>query len=286
MQIASLDGTLGQLASLDAWLGALGIAPKKDRWHEAVEIVRRAREQLEKVESGGKRAFIENYVSGLFDATEAAGIVRAFSGDVSAALRDKVGRALSGPIAPLQELPRNSVARNAMFELSLAADWKNRGVTVEMGEPDILLHLGGVVFQVECKRPFYVRSVLANIRDAASQLGKELEKPANGAAFGIIAISLSRAFTQGNLLCDAPEGEGRRVIKETLAELIEKHRQEWRIKSFLDFHQRIVAVMFHLTAPWDIKGERLINLSHAQFIQAGKSIKGWHTLLNNMAGLY
>jgi hypothetical protein len=63
-----------------------------------------------------------------------------------------------------------------MFELFLAAQWKNGGAVVELAEPDILLHLDGAVFQVECKRPFYQRSVWRNIEDGASQLGKALEK--------------------------------------------------------------------------------------------------------------
>jgi hypothetical protein len=32
---------------------------------------------------------------------------------------------------------------------------------------------------------------------------------------------------------------------------------------FYEFHNRIVAVMFHPAAPWDIRSERLIHLSTA-----------------------
>jgi hypothetical protein len=137
MQVATFDATLQLLERLDPWLVSLGIQPKNDRWHEALKIVARAREHQQLIERGGKREFIDNYIPGLFDATEIHEIVRAFAGQITPALREKVQRALSGPIAPLSEQPKNSVARNAMFELSLAADWKNGGAAVQLGEPDI-----------------------------------------------------------------------------------------------------------------------------------------------------
>jgi hypothetical protein len=285
-RVTSLDSILDGLAGLDDWLIALGIPPKLDRWHETIRIVERAKASRESVERGGQRQTIDNYISGLFDASEMHEIIRAFSGGTSGALKDKMMRALSGPIASLQEQPKNGVARNAMFELSLAADWKNRGASVQLGEPDILLHLGNALFQVECKRPFYERSVLSNIKDAASQLGKELDKEGNENAFGIVAISLSRIFTPGDRVRIAPVGEGRRVMKEQLAELIRTHSHDWRVRGFLGFHQRIVAVMFHLSAPWDEEGIRLINVAAMNFVQAGRSAEGWEALTKNMAELH
>ena len=77
--------------------------------------------------------------------------MRAFAGDTSPTLKEKMRRALSGPIAPLSEQPKNSVARNAMFELSLAADWKNGGAAVQLGEPDILLRLTEALFPVKAR---------------------------------------------------------------------------------------------------------------------------------------
>src|SRR5207244_7006694 len=172
------------------------------------------------------------YIPGLYDATEVVEIFRAFGTENSPALKEKVQRALSGPLAPLSEQPNNSTARNAMFELTLAANWKNGGAGVELGEPDILLYLTGLRFHVECKRPFYAHSVRANIKDAASQLGAEIEKPGRENDYGIVAISLSRIFTKGELVCFAPEGQGRRIVREAL-------------------HERIVAVVVHLGSPWD-----------------------------------
>jgi hypothetical protein len=286
MQIASFDTVLELLKDLDPWLKSLGIKPKNDRWHEALKTVARAREQRLRIERGDKRQLVPNYIPGLFDATEVHEIFRAFGTDNSPALKDKVTRALSGPIAPLSEQPNNSTARNAMFELSLAADWKNGGARVELGEPDILLYLAQTRFHVECKRPFYDHSVRANIMDAASQLRKELEKPGSENDYGIVAISLSRIFTKGELVCFAPAGEGKRIIRDALEEMLNESGKAWGLGQFRELYDRIVAVVFHLASPWDINGERLIHLSTADFRSTGKNAKGWEVLSNNLPSFY
>ncbi|HKV78021.1 MAG TPA: hypothetical protein VJP02_07785 [Candidatus Sulfotelmatobacter sp.] len=285
MKVASFDAALKSLNKLDPWLRSLGIEPKGDRWHQAVEMVQRAKEQRAIVERGGPRAHISNYMDGLFEAMEIHEIVKAFYGDSSPALTAKLTRALCGPISPFDEPPKNGEARNTMFELSLAADWKNAGSAIEVGEPDIKLRAPAALFQTECKRPFSEKSVRKNIEDAASQLGKELNKPGNENDYGIVAISLSRVFTKGNLGCFASAGMGKQVIGEALAEMLDDHTQQWGLKRFREMHPRIVAVMFHLAAPWDIVGERLIHLSTSNFLETGNDTRGWNTLRNHVESL-
>jgi len=285
MQIASFTKASDTLDRLDGWLKSLGIAPKDDRWHKAADMVRLAQERREAVERGRPSARIDNYIDGLFEAMEVYEIMRAFRGDTSPALRAKLERALCGPISPFDEQPKNSAARNTMFELSLAADWKNSSVDLKVGEPDIRICFGSAAFQVECKRPFSENSICANIKDAASQLGRELDKPGNENDYGIVAVSLSRVFRKGNLVCFAPEGMGRQIINEALAHTLDENTAEWGLKRFREMHNRIVAVMFHLAAPWDIKGERLIHLSTSNFVETGKNATGWKILRKNVESL-
>lgn len=112
MQVATFDGVLQFLKDLDPWLRSLGIEPKNDRWHEALRVAEQAQEQFERIRRGEKRQVINNYISGLFDAAEIHEIFRAFGSMNSPALQGKVSRAISGPIAPLSEQPKNSSARN------------------------------------------------------------------------------------------------------------------------------------------------------------------------------
>lgn len=219
MRVSGFDAVLESLNKLDPWLESLGIEPKSDRWHQALEMVKKAKEQRQIVERGGPRAQINNYMDGIFEALEIHDIVEAFHGDSSPALKAKLIRALCGPISPFDEQPKNSDARNTMFELSLAADWKNAGSEVEVGEPDIKLLALGALFHTECKRPFSEKKVRKNIEEAASQLGRELNKLGNEHDYGIVAISLSRVFTKGNLGCYAPPDMGKQIINEALAEI-------------------------------------------------------------------
>ena len=286
MQVASFDDVLEFLKDLDRWLLSLGIKPKPDRWHGALKVAGQARQQRQRIERGEKREFVDNYISGLFDATEIHEIFRAFGTENTPALKEKVRRAVYGPIAPLSEQPSNSTARNAMFELSLAADWKNGGAQVVLGEPDIELILALTRFLVECKRPFYDHSVGGNIKEAASQLGAELDKPGREKDYGIVAISLSRSFTQGDLVCFADESEGRDFVNATLQWLIDENREAWGVNGSESFHERIVAVMFHLAVPWDMNGQRLVHTAMANFVKVGNCTAGWETLTKNLPSIY
>jgi hypothetical protein len=285
MQVASFDDLLEFLKDLDPWLLSLGIKPKNDRWHEALKIAAQAQKQLQRIGRGETRRFVDNYISGLFDAAEIHDIFKAFGTTNTPALQDKVLKAVSGPIAPLSEQPSNSKARNAMFELSLAADWKNGGAYVILGEPDIEFILALTRFLVECKRPFYDHSVRGNIKEAASQLGSELDKPGRENDYGIVAISLSRTFTQGDLVCFADEREGRAFVNATLQWLIDENREAWGVNGSEGFHERIVAVMFHLAVPWDMNGQRLVHTAMANFVKVGNSA-GWDTLTKNLPSIY
>jgi hypothetical protein len=173
-----------------------------------------------------------------------------------------------------------------MFELSLAADWKNGGAHVILGEPDIEFILALTRFFVECKRPFYDHSVRENIKEAASQLGSELDKPGRENDYGIVAISLSRAFTQGDLVCFANESEGRAFVNATLQWLIDENREAWGVNGSEGFHERIMAVMFHLAVPWDMNGQRLVHTAMANFVKVGNSAAGWDTLTKNLPSIY
>jgi hypothetical protein len=283
MERMGFDQALETLTKLDRFLNSLGLPIKKDRWHEAATMVRRAKEQREYIDSGGQLSPIDNYVPGLFEALEIHKIIRAFSNDQSHVLKGKISRALCGPISPLDEQPRNSEARNAMFELSLAADWKNGGADVKLGEPDIHVRFGDKSFLVECKRPFYTHSVRANIRTAAQQLEAILATSGHEDSFGVIAVSLNRVFSPGNRICCAPEAEGRRAITNSLLELIEQNRSDWR---FARFRGRVAAVTLHLAAPWEIDKRALVYLSTCKFFSTGRCDDAFHTFYNNITKLY
>jgi len=80
--------------------------------------------------------------------------------------------------------------------------------------------------------------------------------------------------------------EGKQFIRNAFDAMIASHRQEWHIKQFLQFHARIVAVMFHLAVPWDVNRERLVYTTMVNYIQAGTDVAGWRLLEKELGGLY
>jgi hypothetical protein len=287
VKIASFDDVLQVLGRLDLWLQRLGIPIRDDRWHQAVATVQRIRERSEIITRGGSVAPppSDNFVEGLFEALEIFEILTAFEGETSDALRTKVARAVSGPVSPLAEQPKNSEARNTMFELSLAAGWKNKGLDVELGEPDMRVTVESRAFRVECKRPFSENSVRANIRGAHSQLSELLELPGNQEDFGIVAISLSRVFTKGNLTCFAPAESGRSAIRQALEGLLRTNADPWGLRGFRHFHRRVPAVLFNLATPWDIGGQQLIHLSTSDFRATHTNGAAWQALTESFERL-
>ncbi len=170
-----------------------------------------------------------------------------------------------------------------MFELVLAANWKNGNVIVELGEPDIRIELGGTSFLVECKRPFSANGVRRNIEDAAGQLRKALNDPPHGRSYGLIAVSLSRMFNPGNVMFRAPENLGRSAINNDLVKVIQEHKHEWE-RDVAKFHDRIASIVFHLAVPWEIDGKRLIYLETAVFEELAKCPAGFRVLSENSFG--
>jgi len=172
-----------------------------------------------------------------------------------------------------------------MFELMLAADWRDLGVDLKLGEPDIEIALEGNSFLVECKRPFSARSTRRNIEDAAGQLKKELEAPEHAESFGFIAVSLSRFFDLGGRPFLAPEHSGRQDLNHALNRMIDDHKYEWKWDA-TRFHERIASVAFCLAVPWDINQERLIYLSTTKHFLQAKCPIGSQILRENMGRLY
>lgn len=175
-------------------------------------------------------------------------------------------RALGGPANPAVESLGNSHARNSMFELFLAADWKVRGLSVTVGEPDIELSIKGSRILTECKRPFSKDSVASNIEEAASQIRRHLDRPENASARGLIVISLTRVITGNILMVEGPEGK--KAVTEKLIDYLAEHEKEWRVYRRMTAHPRIVAAMFHLAVPWDIGSESLIYMASERFCLA------------------
>jgi hypothetical protein len=176
MQTFKYSDLLHHIEGFDDWLRSLGLTPRPDDWiHQAFETHRMADTATRKGRETGEYSKIEGeHLFPLTEALEAHDIFLAFEKEPSEVLAQTLGRALSGPAQPVAENQKNSDGRNVWFELALAADWKLRGATVRLGEPDLQLFRENKKILIACKRPGSEHSIRSNIRAAISQLNDNL----------------------------------------------------------------------------------------------------------------
>jgi hypothetical protein len=259
MDTITYSALLRSLEGFDAWLRSLGVTPRSDdRIHEAFKIVRLADEASRRGNETGIYTDIRpEHWFPLIEALEASEIFRTFEKDSSPALSSALKRALSGPMLPTDESPKNSDGRNVWYELALAAEWKRRGAMVSIGEPDLQLVRDNMTFLVACKRPAKQESIHANIRDAIAQLEENLDKAPEG-TYGVAAISLTRILNPGDKVFFGDLNDlGALVEKE-----MEGHRRH--LRSVDD--PRICCAIFEVTTPSNF--DRGVDLSRASFAVA------------------
>jgi hypothetical protein len=242
MEAFKYSELIQRLEGFGAWLTGLGLTPRpNDRIHQAFQILGRADEASRRGQEMGE--YVEIQPRDWFpivEALEAHDVFTAFHDDPSSAVAAALKRALSGPLQPIDENQRNREGRNIWFELALAAEWKLRGASVSLNEPDLRLTRAGIVFLIACKRPATIENIGANLRDAIKQLRRNLDSWAPG-TFGVVALSLSCAFNPGDKVFS---GELR-----GLGTLLENVLDQYRpyLRSVDD--SRICCVLFHVATP-------------------------------------
>jgi len=246
---------LHRLEGFDAWLSSLGLtARSNDRIHEAFKILRKAEYASRKGKETGIYSDIQPGDWFLItEALEAHDVFVTFQNDHSLAFATELKRALSGPIQARDESPKNREGRNIWFELALAAEWKLRGASVSIEEPDLCLTRDAIKFLVACKRPANQQSTGANIQDAIKQLQRNLDKKPVG-TFGVAAISQSCVFNPGDKVFSGDMDALGKLLNEEFG------RHERYLLAVND--PRICCVMFHVATPGvGVEGVDLVRAS-------------------------
>jgi hypothetical protein len=254
METFKYSDLLQRLDGFDAWLVGRGLRPRaNDRIHHSFSVLRRAEEASRKGHETGVYSDVQpGDWFPVIEALEAHDVLLAFQNDPSPVVGPALKRALSGPLHPIHENSRNRDGRNIWFELALAAEWRLRGASVTLGEPDLRLTREDVTFLVACKRPATTDSIGTNLRDAIKQLRRNLDSSPSG-AFGVAAISLTCAFNRGDKVFSG-EMSG---LGKLLDDALDQHRPY--LRSIND--PRICCVLFHVATPGVADGVDLLRAS-------------------------
>jgi hypothetical protein len=243
MERLSYAELLEGLQQFDPWLTSLGLKPcPSDRIHQAFGVLRKA----DQASRNGRETDVYSKIDPkdwfpLTEAVEAHEVFTAFRNDQSPEFRRELRRALQGPGSRVEEGSNNSSdGRNIWFQLALAAEWKLRGASVIVEEPDLKLTKDSVEFLIACKRPGSQQSIDKNIREAIKQLQRNLDETRTK-AFGVAAISVSRAFNHGDKVFSGGN--------EELATLL--HGEIEKSKDYLHAinDPRICCLLLHIATP-------------------------------------
>jgi len=174
MDTFSRSDLLRRLDRFDPWLKSLGLAPRPDdRLHLAFKVLAMAEEASRRGRETGVYSDIQpDHWFPIIEALEAHDVLCAFKSDASPFLSSAVKRALSGPAQAMDEGPKNRDGRNVWFELALAAEWKLRGATVTIQEPDLRLVRENTTFLVLVNGQLSNRASTPTLAMPSSKLGR------------------------------------------------------------------------------------------------------------------
>lgn len=116
-------------------------------------------------------------------------------------IREKLIYISKGTYLLSEETSNNTKARDTCFELSLFAFLKAKGLNIKLSDPnpDIQFKSDKFIYNIECKRPYSLKSLENHIKKAFKQLDKS--KGTN--TIPTIALSLEQALLGGDLILDS-----------------------------------------------------------------------------------
>jgi hypothetical protein len=112
--------------------------------------------------------------------------------------KELLRRVFSGPADATREDPTSNEARNAMFELSVAAMAARHGLkpTLSTTNPDVSFEFENRLVKIECKRVLSVNGIMGRLKEGTKQLKKSVRITTSD--IGIVAISLAKLVNPGD----------------------------------------------------------------------------------------
>jgi hypothetical protein len=161
---------------------------------------------------------------------------------------DLLRTAFSGPADALRENFMSNKARNAMFELNMAAMVARHGLkpALSTANPDISFEFNKRHIKIECKRAMTESGVFELIRKGIGQLKKSVDHGTSD--LGIVAISLSRLLNSGDMVIVTSDPHG--MLTDCLRSFLKQaeHRLGGMAKPW------VMGLLFYLSSPVYVPG--------------------------------
>jgi hypothetical protein len=268
---SSLERFQEDVESMCQWLESLGIGIDQNRVASyrktfatiADHIKNGTVSELEKSIDFPKQA--DNF----HDASELVLIHQQLSDYDCPAFRQTLAQVVNGPTSLAAERPQSGDARNKVFELVMAAQFRAAGIPVQfaalaggasvkfVGPADAIITVDNIKCFVECKRIQTENALRDRVHQASSQIRNRLNQQASAKPRGLIAIDISKTVnTDGTLYFNAPSKDSLiEWVDARLAAFLSRNRTI--LTSQLD--QRVCGALLYLRTPAVIGDEELTN---------------------------
>jgi hypothetical protein len=250
---------LAELKTFESYLRTLGLRRAPDRLQSIMTMVKEievARTE-NRLASLNKRRDVAELVWSVVEGQEFADIFRGIRNYDPAVIKKLLQNALKGPLHPGDEIATDgsNIGRNTVFELRLGAALRQAGANITLGrQADIMIDHAGAHIYIECKRPFYERSIRQNVMRARVQLRQRLDADPHQPSVGVVAISVSKAVNPGSNMFVVNDDSDLQSLSQEAERL---HKQYSRDHERL-LDPRLIGMVYHLFTPALLKKTGLL----------------------------
>ena len=162
------------------------------------------------------------------------------------AIIDKLQKGVNGPINAADETPESTVARNFLFEVTVAAKAHRPDKGVEAildAKSDTGIRINGKKIWIECKRVTSLEKIESNARKASSQLSTVLTREVGAGHRGIVAIDISKILNTGDQIYVArTDDELLASVDRMMDQFIAQNSQVWQ-RIYDRRHKKIIGTI-------------------------------------------
>jgi hypothetical protein len=231
------------------WMNGLGIKLTQGRTSHYERILRHWKDAYKTSTDDAAREKYPDFVSSMFEIFDFVSIYKAFHRVPSNQLAfviEKLQKGVNGPINAAEETSESTVARNFLFEATVAAKAHrpDRGIEAILdAKSDTGILISGKKIWVECKRVTTIDKIESNARKASSQLETLLTGGVGSGNRGIVAMDISKIMNWGDKIFVAQnDDELLASVDRMMDQFIEQHSQIWQ-RIYLRRHKKIIGTV-------------------------------------------
>jgi hypothetical protein len=236
-QLGDYSDTVAELEGLARWIDALSIKRTGgDRLASCSEDIRRIAE----ADARGPQALtelsnvlgVDRFVNSVLESIEWGEIYTAFHARVDPHIRDRLARALRGPVRYADERRVHSGShqgRDYQAELAIAAQLVSIGIReIHFGpDGDSTFHFGGRLVFLETKRPGSEKKLGQRVRDADRQLVRRYAASALD-PLGLVGLSVTSVLNPtGGRAKVASQAELEALTRAVSDRFVVQHDRHW-----------------------------------------------------------